>query len=227
MDAFSHGAITIRATGRGKDAIYHHAAAGAVPGWRNSWADVAAGPGYTMMIAQNGLLYGCGKDSSGDFEPLEGPMQLRLDTFRAYSPLPCLAASTCRNPGSTRTTYVQGVLNSQYSFLYIAGGGTIQQVAAVADGGWHVLVLSDDGKIAAYGDNSYGQLTDSFSSVLVSNAGRRIAIRSDCGGTAHSLAIGNDGWLYAWGDDSVGELGIGSTINQDEPVKVLQVCPPL
>ncbi len=28
-----------------------------------AWADVAAGPGYTMMIAQNGLLYGCGMDT--------------------------------------------------------------------------------------------------------------------------------------------------------------------
>ncbi len=193
-----------------------------------SWADVAAGPGYTMMIAQNGLLYGCGKDSSGDFEPLEGPMQVRLDTFRAYSPLPCLAASYRSESRIDQNNDVQGVLNSQDPLFYISpAGGTIQQVAAVADGGWHVLVLSDDGKIAAYGDNSYGQLTDSFSSVLVpmpAGVSQFVAIAA---GLRHSLAIGNDGWLYAWGDDSVGELGIGSTINQDEPVKVLQVCPPL
>ncbi len=202
-----------------------------------AWADVAAGPGYTMMIAQNGLLYGCGMDSLGTFQPLEGPIRATTSgMFRAVSPLPCLAASYRLESRIDQNNDISGIPISQDPLFYISpDGGFIEQIAAVADGGYHTLILSMDGSIAATGDNFYGQLTisrfgnqlDTFNSVLIpfpSGVTQFVAIAA---GLHHSLAIGNDGWLYAWGDDSLGELGIGLAPNQGQPVKVLKVCPPI
>ena len=199
-----------------------------------AWADVAAGPGYTMMIAQNGLLYACGKDSLDDFQALEGPKQARLDTFRAYSPLPCIAASYRLDSRIDNENY--GALYNMWGAYDIFGvsptGGSEEIVAAVADGGWHILLLGMDGSISTTGENGYGQLgvgsTDTnveYGNVTFpSGVSQFVAIAA---GLKHSLAIGNDGWLYAWGDDSVGELGIGSDSNRSLPVKVIKVCAPL
>ena len=71
-----------------------------------AWEDVAAGPGYTMMIAQDNLLYACGKDSLDDFEAREGPVQTRFDPFRAFSPLPCLGASYLLIQGSMKRNFM-------------------------------------------------------------------------------------------------------------------------
>jgi alpha-tubulin suppressor-like RCC1 family protein/photosystem II stability/assembly factor-like uncharacterized protein len=201
-----------------------------------AWADVAAGPGYTLMLSQDGLLYGSGRDSLGTFTPWEGPALARIDTFRAYSPLPCLAASNRLEARIDQNNDVQGVLSIQDPLFYISPtGGCIEQVAAVADGGWHTLVLSMDGRIAAYGENNYGQLTisrfgnqlDTFKSVIIPFPTGVTQFVGIAAGLNHSLAIGNDGWIYAWGRNNVGELGIGAMPDQGQPVKVLQVCPPL
>jgi alpha-tubulin suppressor-like RCC1 family protein/photosystem II stability/assembly factor-like uncharacterized protein len=197
-----------------------------------SWAAVAAGPGYTMMIAQNGLLYGCGVDSLNTFTPLEGPQLAMTDTFRAYSPLPCIAASY-RLESRIDQSYAS--VDSDI-FGISLDGGALESIASVADGGWHSLFLSMDGKIASMGNNTYAQLgipqpsgaidTGLHSGLVPLPPGvtQFVAVAA---GLRHSLAIGNDGWLYAWGDDSLGELGIGNLPNQLDPVRVLKVCPPV
>ncbi len=196
-----------------------------------SWADVAAGPGYTMMISQNGILFGCGMDSLGSFQPWEGPIQATLDTFRAYSPLPCLGASNRLESRIDQANDISGVPLNQDPLFYVApDGGSIEQVAAVADGGWHTLVLSMDGRVAASGANGKGQLgimDTAFTGGIVPFPAGVTQFVAIAAGLKHSLAIGNDGWLYAWGDDSDGELGIGAMPNQPSPVKVLKVCPPV
>ncbi len=193
-----------------------------------AWADVAAGPGYTMIITPDGLLYACGMDSLSNFEPREGPVLAALDPFRAVSPLPCLAASYKLD---TRIDeyYFAGPAYNEY---YVSpSGGSPDIMAAVADGGYHALLLTVSGTLVSAGDNTYGQLgVGSYANVpngsvrFPSGVTQFVAI---AGGLKHSLAIGNDGWLYAWGDNSVGELGTGNSTNQSKPVRVLQVCDPL
>ena len=103
-------------------------------------------------------------------------------------------------------------------------------MAAVADGGWHALFLTNSGTLITAGENTYGQLGIGSDSALPNGTiafptgvTQFVAIAA---GLKHSLAIGNDGWLYAWGDDSVGELGLGNFTNQSKPVRVLKVCDP-
>ncbi len=193
-----------------------------------AWEDVAAGPGYTMMIASNGLLYGSGMDSLSTFTPWEGPVLGEPNPFRAFSPLPCLAASY-RLETRIDEIYFSG---PAYNYLYQSPiGGAPNSMAAVADGGQHLLLLTMAGVVLTAGDNTYGQLgVGSTQNVLdgtipfPSGVTQFVAIAA---GLNHSLAIGNDGWLYTWGDDSVGELGIGPVPNQSSPVRVFKVCDPL
>jgi Regulator of chromosome condensation (RCC1) repeat len=190
-----------------------------------AWEDVAAGPGYTMMISQNGLLYGCGKDSLGTFLPWEGPVPAQIDTVRAFSPLPCIAASYL-----IESRIESGP--SDYNNLYISpNGSSPETMAAVVAGGDHTVFLTMNGNVITTGDNTYGQLgvgaganVQTGTVEFPTGVTQFVAVSA---GLRHSLAIGNDGWLYAWGDNSMGEIGIGAVQNQNEPVKVLKVCPPL
>ena len=196
-----------------------------------AWTAVAAGPGYSQMISQDGLLYGCGMDSLGTFQPWEGPNLAMNDTFRAYSPLPCLAASF-QMESRIDQAYQGAAQNSGHDPLFYVSsdGGNIESVASVADGGWHALALSMFGTIAAYGSNKYGQLGSNdtnFTTILVPLPKGVYQFVAVAAGLRHSLAIGDDGWLYTWGDDSVGELGNGTHVNTYKPTPVLRVCPPL
>ncbi len=103
----------------------------------------------------------------------------------------------------------------------LPGGVT---ATAVSAGGATSLALGSDGRIYAWGDNTYGQLgdgstADSAVPVQVSLPGGVPASAVSAGG-ATSLALGSDGHAYAWGLNLSGELGDGSTADTAVPVQV-------
>ncbi len=63
---------------------------------------------------------------------------------------------------------------------------------AVALGGYHALILAEDGTLHAWGDNYYGQCE-------VPSTGRFVAVAA---GRYHSLALRNDGTIVVWGDNT-------------------------
>jgi len=102
-----------------------------------------------------------------------------------------------------------------------------KSLTAIAGGGGHCMVLCADGTLAAWGDNSSGQLgnggtTTSRVPVLVTQAGvlagKTIAAISAGGG--YSMAFCTDGTLAAWGYDGYGQLGNNTTTNSNVPVAV-------
>ena len=194
-----------------------------------AWTAVAAGPGYTEMIAQDHRLYGCGFDSLSTFNPYEGPQLAQINHFRAYSCLPSLAASY-RIESKIDEDHLL-VLAFDNPYLETSDKAAAYYMAAVAAGARHVLQLTVNGALLSGGDNTYGQLglgavSNGSTGNIPFPAGvtQFIAIAA---GLKHSLAIGNDGWLYAWGDDSLGELGIDSTVNKNKPTRVFRVCSPI
>jgi len=100
-------------------------------------------------------------------------------------------------------------------------------ISAVATGGYHCLVLTSDGTVYAWGDNSAGQLgngnnissdipvTVSTNGVL---AGKKII--GIAAGMRHSIVVTSDGNLYSWGYNAHGQLGNASTINSNVPVAI-------
>jgi len=101
-------------------------------------------------------------------------------------------------------------------------------VLASATGNSHGLALCADGSLAAWGDNTYGQLgnnTSINSSIPVPVdqsgvlAGKRVV--AIAAGANHNLALCADGTLAAWGSNNYGELGFG-TSRMSKPVPVNQ-----
>ena len=92
-------------------------------------------------------------------------------------------------------------------------------VTAIAAGGGHSLALCSDGTVAAWGNNSDGELgngsTNGVSSVPVSvlaDANTQLTgIIALATGTVHSLALAsNHTTIYSWGWNTFGQLGYGS-----------------
>jgi alpha-tubulin suppressor-like RCC1 family protein len=106
----------------------------------------------------------------------------------------------------------------------ILAGRTVVAVSAASS---HSLAVCADGVIAAWGNNTAGQLgnggtTTSLVPVQTIPSGvlagkRMIGVN---GGYSHSIALGEDGSLAAWGDNTYAQLGYGGTANSSVPVLV-------
>jgi alpha-tubulin suppressor-like RCC1 family protein len=102
--------------------------------------------------------------------------------------------------------------------------------AAISAGELDGLAIGSDGKLYAWGDNSFGELGDgtttNHDSPEVITLATGIKATAISAGELDGLAIGSDGNLYAWGSNGTtingtpqtfGELGDGTTTNHDSP----------
>lgn len=97
----------------------------------------------------------------------------------------------------------------------------------LAAGYMHSLALAADGKVSAWGSNTFGQLgdgskTSSDRPVIVPAAGAlsRKTVVAVAAGAFHSLALCSDGTVAAWGYNNHGQLGNGNTTTATQPVAV-------
>ncbi|MCX6875987.1 MAG: cadherin-like beta sandwich domain-containing protein [Verrucomicrobia bacterium] len=104
-----------------------------------------------------------------------------------------------------------------------------KSLMSVTGGGYHYLALCTDGTLAAWGDNSYGQLGNNSTTnsklpgwvdPTGALAGRTVV--AIAAGDHHSLALCADGTLAAWGNNGSGQLGDNSTTRRTVPVVVNQ-----
>ncbi len=100
-------------------------------------------------------------------------------------------------------------------------------VVAVAAGCNHNLALCSDGTMAAWGDNSEGELGDGTMTnravpVAVGSSGvlSGKTVTAVAAGGFHSLALGSDGTLYAWGSNQHSQLGSYVGLQSSAPVTV-------
>ena len=106
---------------------------------------------------------------------------------------------------------------------------TLDNIKAISAGGFHSLVLHNDGTVWAFGSNGVGQLgngagggSENISSVpvQVNFLNNIIAISA---GSDYSLALRNDGTVWAWGSAYSGRLGHrseGAISNRDTPIQI-------
>lgn len=99
---------------------------------------------------------------------------------------------------------------------------TLNNIAAVAAGGYHSLALGFDGKVWAWGRNERGQLGDGtlfeqHTPKLIITLSNIISIAA---GFDYSLALKNDGTVWAWGSNLWGVLGDGTYNNSYQPIQV-------
>ena len=108
-------------------------------------------------------------------------------------------------------------------------------VAAMSAVGRHVLSLTAEGTVYAWGNGQSGQLGIGEMPIINFKAHlpgpmayvpfpMRVVgltgVSAIAAGSAHSLALLKDGSLMAWGDNVYGQLGDGTTVNRTKPVAV-------
>ncbi|OAD53000.1 RCC1 and BTB domain-containing protein 1 [Eufriesea mexicana] len=100
-------------------------------------------------------------------------------------------------------------------------------IVSIACGSRHSLVLSSDGNVFAWGENTYGQVGNGDTTnvtvctpKMVNNvlSSKRVVCISCC--HLSSVAVTDKGEVYSWGQNNVGQLGNGNTINGYVPSKV-------
>ncbi len=98
-------------------------------------------------------------------------------------------------------------------------GDFTRDVADVAAGASHLLVLKRDGSLWTFGGNSHGQrggtgLIETWPTLLATGVARIAA------GDYHSLFVRRDGSLWATGANAYGQLGLGDAVDRFAPVRV-------
>lgn len=99
----------------------------------------------------------------------------------------------------------------------------LPEMIDISSGIGHIVALSNDGEVYAWGRNKYGQLgngleLDEYTSPeKIESLTNIIKIES---GINHSIALDHNGNIYAWGDNSYGQFGNGNNIGSNVPVLV-------
>ena len=99
-----------------------------------------------------------------------------------------------------------------------------EKLRSVSAGAVHALVLTESGKVYAWGRNNYGQLgignttNKNVPTLITALNGKKII--SIAAGDNHSLAMDDAFNVYSWGRNNYGQLGLGNITNRNTPIPV-------
>ncbi|KAJ3095597.1 hypothetical protein HK100_005775 [Physocladia obscura] len=100
------------------------------------------------------------------------------------------------------------------------------KISMVASGLRHTLLLSEDGCVWGFGDNSVGQLALESNERLASSGAALIAelfglpiCKIACGNN-FSMALTSSGNVYSWGSNESGQLGLGTKTSLHSPTLI-------
>ena len=111
----------------------------------------------------------------------------------------------------------------------IDGAGFLSNAINIAAGDFHNLILLNNGKVLAFGNNEKGQLGNgNVGGILLTPAEVLFYDKVDTvkkvvdldAGKNHSLVLLSNGSILSWGDNSSGQLGDSSFTDSSEPIVV-------
>ena len=116
--------------------------------------------------------------------------------------------------------------STQSSTVPVQAVGATDAIA-VAAGSYHSLALKADGRVLAWGRNTYGQLGDGTTmnrnpAVEAQTAPGQalVGVVAIAAGDNFSLALTADGIVWAWGHNFRGQVGDGTTTQRTRPTSV-------
>jgi VCBS repeat-containing protein len=108
--------------------------------------------------------------------------------------------------------------NGAKTFTVTASDGTLSSAAATVT----MTLAATVTTLAAWGNNSYGQLGDGTTTTRASpvQIGSATSWKSVATGADHTVAVRTDGTLWAWGWNAFGQLGDGTDTDRTSPVQI-------
>ncbi len=198
---------------------------------------VAAGYQHSLVLLENGDVYSFGYGGNGQLG--------HGDTGNTTIPTKIDALTEVKIKAIS-ATWVHSLVLSEAGEVYSFGAGgngrlglgdednrntptKIEalagvEVKAIAAGGTHSLVLSENGEVYSFGNGSDGRLglgaadtNNKLTPVLVSGISQVKAITA---GVNHSLLLLENGDVYSFGYGLYGQLGQGDNSNKYTPTKI-------
>ena len=179
-----------------------------------------------LIVTKDGIVYGLGDNEygclgTGDTCSTPCPIEVKalsgkgIKTF-AYTADETFAVTEKGKVYSWGWPNIQGYEPTSKDFTPTLMGRYPSKkiVVDLACGESHSLLLTNDGKVYAWGNNTYGQVNGSKSSIEsvcamvgVILPGKNIACIRCC--SESSMAVTDGGEVYSWGCNTKGELGRG------------------
>ncbi|GLU01743.1 hypothetical protein SLE2022_190300 [Rubroshorea leprosula] len=198
------------------------------------WLDIACGREHTAAVASDGSLFTWGANEFGQLgdgteEGRKQPKkvnQLQTEFVKSVSCGAHCAAAIAEpreNDGtiSTRRLWVWGQnQGSDFPRLFWGAFTPNTIIRQVSCGAVHVVALSEEGLLQAWGYNEYGQLGRGFTceglqgpclitayARFLDEAPEPVKITQVSCGEYHTAAISEKGEVYTWGLGNMGQLG--------------------
>ena len=156
---------------------------------------VAGGGGHTVILKDDGTVWGWGKNDYGQL----GNGNTHSSATPAHSAVPVQV----KDPG---------------------GFGYLNGIKAIAAGENHTVALATDDTVWAWGANNHGQLgignTENKTTPVRVHLPPGVQIKAIAAGYNHTVALATGGAVYAWGSNSYGQLGTGGTMDMATPQTV-------
>lgn len=207
---------------------------GCPSGVNSRWLDVACGREHTAAVASDGSLYTWGGNDFGQLgdgteNRRKHPKKVKHLRTEFVKSVSCGAHCTAAiaeprdNDGtiSTSRLWVWGQnQGSNYPRIYWGAFTPDTVIRQVACGAVHVVALSEDGLLQAWGYNEFGQLGRGVTceglqgarvikayAKFLDEAPELVKIAQVSCGEYHSAAISDKGEVYTWGLGTMGQLG--------------------
>ena len=211
----------------------HHSPPRMIQGLKGiSVVSVVCGENFTLLLTEEGKLYSCGANESGQLghgntDPVSAALQISTGQARAVAFRKIAAgADHCLAISLSGSVYAWG--SNKHGKCGVSDAIVLsptlvpfdKPASQISCGHQHSLVVARD--LLVFGDNRYGQCgTATLSSTTpITRVPIPGKVTSICGGARHSMAMLSDGSVLVWGDNSVGQLGLEGG-NVSEPTKLM------
>ncbi|KAL3723408.1 hypothetical protein ACJRO7_035575 [Eucalyptus globulus] len=207
---------------------------GCPAGGNSRWLDIACGREHTAAVASDGSLFTWGANDFGQLgdgteEGRKFPKKVKQLETEFVKSVSCGAHCTVavaeprENDGSVSTSrlWIWGQnQGSDFPRLFWGAFTPNMIIRQVSCGAVHVVALSEEGLLQAWGYNEYGQLgrgitSEGLQGARVINAYAKfldeapelVKITHVSCGEYHTAAISDKGEVYTWGLGTMGQLG--------------------
>ena len=215
---------------------------------KNRVLKISGSEGHTLILAEDGNIYSGGRNFDGELGKHRSnsntvfpeqistfPTAIRvIDIAATKSSSVALSDEGAVYTWGTNMCVVLGLGNvSSRSTPTLVSSLKNERIMRMVAGEYHVLVLSNTGKLWTWGGNEHGQLgiglqpeeefAFAFSSRLEPVQPKfetNVQIVTIGAGLTNSFAVALDNTFYSWGGNAYGQLGLGDTSRRLLPAEV-------